>query len=100
MSGSRIRILSTKARTGVKTVLSATERREEILEILSDRRSETVAGLAVQSSVSERTIRRDLAMLSRFSPIFTVQGRGGGIFVVDGWYIGRRYLRASQDRQR
>lgn len=76
---------------------SANERRQLILEALSDRRFETVSNLAHEFGVSIRTIKYDLEILSCSAPIFTMQGNGGGIRVADGWYIGRRYLHKDQE---
>ena len=39
---------------------SALERRQEILEVLSDRRRDTVDNLAAEFGVSRSTIKRDL----------------------------------------
>lgn len=76
---------------------NALERRQAILEALSDRRSETVGNLALEFSVSERTIKRDIEVISCSAPVFTVQGNGGGIRVAEGYYFGRYYLRPDQE---
>ena len=76
---------------------SALERRQEILEALSDRRFETVQNLATEFGVSVRTIKYDLEYLACSAPIYTVQGNGGGVRVADGWYVGRRYLHNDQE---
>ena len=76
---------------------SALDRRQLILEALSDRRYETVQNLAEEFNVSIRTIKYDIEQLSCSAPIYTVQGNGGGIRVADGWYIGRRYLHDDQE---
>ena len=78
---------------------NTTERRQLILEALSDRRADTLDNLAVEFNVSKMTIRRDIEILSCSAPIFTTAGRyGGGIRVADGWYIGRRYLHDDQEQ--
>ena len=78
---------------------NTTERRQLILETLSDRRADTLDNLAVEFNVSKMTIRRDIEILSCSAPIFTTAGRyGGGIRVADGWYIGRRYLHDDQEQ--
>ena len=78
---------------------NTTERRQLILEALSDRRADTLDNLAVEFNVSKMTIRRDIEILSCSAPIFTTAGRyGGGIRVADGWYVGRRYLRDDQEQ--
>lgn len=77
---------------------SALDRRQMILEALSDRRQETVENLAAEFGVSKRTIRYDIEILGCSAPIYTVQGNGGGIRVADGWYVGRRYLHSDQEQ--
>ena len=57
---------------------SALDRRQMILEALSDRRQETVENLAAEFGVSKRTIRYDIEILGCSAPIYTVQGGGGG----------------------
>ena len=76
---------------------NTTERRQLILEYLSDVRRTTLGELAAQFNVSKRTIRYDLDILTCSAPIYTVQGNGGGIRVADGWYISRRYLHDDQE---
>lgn len=76
---------------------SALDRRQAILELLSDRRQSTLDNLAQEFGVSKMTIRRDIDILSCSAPIYTQQGNGGGICVADGYYIGRRYLRDDQE---
>ena len=76
---------------------SALERRQEILEVLSDRRRDTVDNLAAEFGVSRSTIKRDLEVIGCSAPIYTVKGGGGGVRVMDGWYVGRRYLRSDQE---
>lgn len=76
---------------------NATERRLEILEYVSDKRQLTYQEIADEFTISYRTVRRDVEILSCSYPIETVQGNGGGIRVADGWYIGRRYLHSDQE---
>ena len=76
---------------------NANERRQLILEALSERRQETVQNLAAEFGVSVRTIKYDIEILTSSAPIYTVQGNGGGIRVADGWYISRRYLHDDQE---
>ena len=65
--------------------MGASDRREAIMRILYRRGNETIANLANEFGVSERTIRRDIIELSINYPIFTVRGRYyGGIHIVDG----------------
>lgn len=76
---------------------SALDRRQAMLELLSDRRQETVANLMSEFGVSRCTVLRDIETLSCSAPIFTVQGNGGGVRVADGYYYGRRYLHSDQE---
>ncbi len=76
---------------------NTTERRQRVLEILSDRRFETVANLMEEFNISRCTVLRDIEILSCSVPIFTVQGNGGGIRVADEWYLSRRYLHDDQE---
>lgn len=62
------------------------ERRAAILDVLCVRRQDTVANLAEEFGVNEKTIRRDIEELACSYPIETVRGRyGGGVKVLD-WY--------------
>ena len=76
---------------------SALDRRQSLLNILVERRQETVANLVHEFGVSRRTILRDVEILSGSYPIYTVQGNGGGIRVADGYYADRRYLKSDQE---
>ena len=58
------------------------ERRRAIMEVLCARRHETRGNLAFEFGVSKRTIEYDVQSLSLEYPIYTTQGRGGGIHVV------------------
>lgn len=86
-------------RKGVRhmTGLRPNERRKAILEVLCKRRQETIDNLAHEFGVSRRTIRYDIEELSCAYPIESMKGRyGGGVRVADGYYIGRKYLKPSQ----
>ncbi len=76
--------------------MTAKERRQAIIEILCQRRKETRANLAAEFGVTMRTIEYDIVELSLQYPIYTKQGSDGGIFVVDGFDLGRKYLPKSQ----
>ena len=76
---------------------SAVERRQQLLETISDRRHETVDRLAAEFGVSRRTIERDITVLSCSYPIVTENWRGGGVRAMDGWYVSRRYLHDDQE---
>ena len=53
------------------------ERRAAILDALCIRRQDTIANLAEEFGVNEKTIRRDIEELSCSYPIETVRGRYG-----------------------
>lgn len=73
--------------------MGTAERRNAILKVLCRRRYETVGNLAAEFEVSERTIRRDIEILSYTEPIYTQSGRhAGGVYVVDGYHTDRMYM--------
>ena len=76
--------------------MTASERRNAILEILCMRRVEKINNLAFQFGVTEKTIRRDILTLSLEYPIYTIQGNGGGIYVDKNFRLGRVYLKNEQ----
>jgi predicted DNA-binding transcriptional regulator YafY len=62
------------------------ERLVTLLFLLQQRRRATAAELADALAVSERTVYRDIAALEAAGvPLWTEQGRAGGIRLVDGW---------------
>ena len=73
-------------------VRGTTERRQKLLELLCQRRSETINNLAFELQVCRNTIVNDLSVLACSYPIYTIQGKGGGIRVVEGFNIGTTYL--------
>ena len=75
---------------------NTTERRQSIFNILYKRRKETIDNLAFEFNVNERTIRRDLEILSVSFPIYTTQGNGGGVFILDDYKLGMKYLTDKQ----
>lgn len=71
--------------------MSPAERRQELLEVLCRRRHDTCENLAHEFDVSERTIRRDIAVLMCSYPVETVfGGHGGGVRIKDGFYTNHR----------
>lgn len=77
--------------------MGATERRNAMMQVLGRRRYDKVANLALEFGVSERTIRRDIEILSLTEPIRTEAGRyGGGVYVLDSYYRSKKYLNATQ----
>lgn len=77
--------------------MDAVERRQQILELLCQRRKDTMQNLAAELGVSERTIRRDVEILTRSYPLETVCGRyGGGVRVADWYYLDRQRMSPKQ----
>lgn len=66
--------------------MGAAERRSALMKVLYIRRHDKIANLATEFGVSERTIRRDIEVLSLSEPIYTQCGRyGGGVYVMKGY---------------
>ena len=77
--------------------MDAVERRQQILELLCQRRKDTMQNLAAELGVSERTIRRDVESLTRSYPLETVCGRyGGGVRVADWYHLDRQRMSPKQ----
>ena len=74
--------------------MSPNERRQQLIEVLCQRRQDTMANLAEEFGVNERTIRRDIEVLTLSYPLDTVSGRyGGGVKVADWYHLNRKTLR-------
>ena len=72
------------------------DRQQQIINLLCQRRSDTVQNLAAELGVCERTIRRDIEELTLTYPLETVRGRyGGGVKMAD-WYFQDRPKAISQ----
>ena len=77
--------------------MDAVERRQQILELLCQRRKDTMQNLAAELGVSERTIRRDVEILTRSYSLETVCGRyGGGVRVADWYHLDRQRMSPKQ----
>lgn len=76
--------------------MTASERRQAILEVLSLRRHETRENLANEFGVSKRTIEYDVLNLMLTYPVYTVQGNGGGIYVTDDFRLNRPKMNENQ----
>lgn len=72
----------------------------EIVYLLLDKREMTAKELAAHFEVSSRTILRDIETLSMAGiPIYTAQGKGGGIRLMDSFVLSKSVLtdREQQD---
>lgn len=76
--------------------LSANERRMQILEVLCERKFETIDNLMFEFSASRATIKRDIQELILSYPVYTIQGHGGGVRIDDGYRLGMKYLSEKQ----
>lgn len=77
--------------------MGITERRHEIMKALYRRKHDIVSNLAFEFGVSEKTIRRDIHVLSLTNPIYTQPGRyGGGVFVIEGCSISKIHLSSRE----
>lgn len=76
--------------------MTASERRQAILEVLCMRRHETRENLATEFGVSKRTIEYDVLQLSLEYPVYTTQGNGGGIHVMDDYRLDRPRMNEKQ----
>ncbi len=77
--------------------METSERRMAMLKLLCRRRHEKIANLAQEFGVSERTVRRDIEVLSLSEPIYTQAGRyGGGVYVMDDYFMDRMYFKDSE----
>jgi len=72
----------------------------EIVYLLMNKRRATADELAARFEVSKRTILRDVDTLSAAGiPIYTAQGRGGGIFIQDGYLLDKTFISEEERRQ-
>lgn len=77
--------------------MGANERRRAILELLCQRKQDTMKNLANEFHVSLRTICYDIDELARNYPIVTTRGKyKGGIKIADGYRLDRKYLNPEQ----
>ena len=72
----------------------------EILYLLVEKRAVTAGELAQRLEVSERTIYRDIEALSAAGiPVFTQQGQGGGIRLMDQFVLDKALLSQAQQNE-
>ena len=81
----------------VGPIVGANERRRAILEVLCQRKQDTMKNLANEFHVSLRTICYDIDELARNYPIVTTRGKyKGGVKIADGYRLDRKYLNPKQ----
>ena len=74
--------------------MTVEERRQKIIRILYRRGHETISNLAQELGVSERTVLRDIYMLSEKEPIYTQTGRySGGVYIMPEYYPSAFYFK-------
>lgn len=78
--------------------MKAIDRRKAIIDVLCERKQEQVNNLAFEFDVTRLTILRDIQELSLSYPIYTVQGKGGGVFIDDTYRLRSRKLSTEQVR--
>ena len=72
----------------------------EIVYLLLEKKCITAQELAVRFEVSGRTVLRDIDVLAAAGiPIYTRQGRGGGICIADGFVLNRTALTGEEQNQ-
>lgn len=76
--------------------MTAIERKKTMIEMLCEKRMMRIQVLADIFGVSIRTIKRDVQELSLTYPIYTQTGTYGGVYVDDGYYLGKQYLSEEQ----
>lgn len=72
----------------------------EIIYLLLDKKSMTAQELADHFEVSKRTILRDIDTLALAKiPIYTSQGRGGGVSLMEGFVLNKTTLTENEQNQ-
>lgn len=72
----------------------------QIVYLLLDRKAMTAKELAAHFEVSVRTILRDIDTLSSANiPVYTIQGKGGGISILDGYVLNKAALNEEEQKQ-
>jgi len=72
----------------------------EIVHILLNQKRATAPKLAAHFEVSKRTILRDIdALATAGIPIYTTQGKGGGIFIHDNFVLDKALVSEDEQKQ-
>ena len=78
--------------------LSVTERRMRILEYIMIKKWTTRYELSREFCVSVYTIGRVIIDLSRIAPIYTMQGKGGGVCILPNYKNHRIFLNEKEEK--
>lgn len=76
--------------------MNPTERRSAIFTAICWRRFDSFVNLAREFQVSERTIQRDVILLTLSYPLETVRGRRGGVKLADWFHPADTWLNFEQ----
>lgn len=77
--------------------MNMAERRAALIKIICRRGHETIPNLAREFGTSERTILRDIEVLSLTEPIYTKTGRYlGGVYIMNGYSPYKLYLKDNE----
>ena len=72
----------------------------EIVYLLMNKKQMTASELAAHFEVSKRTILRDIDTLTTAGiPIYTTQGKGGGIFIQDKFLLNKTFISEDEQKQ-
>jgi len=72
----------------------------EIVYLLMNKKQITASDLALHFEVSKRTILRDIdALTTAGIPIYTMQGKGGGISIHDNFLLNKTYISEDEQKQ-
>jgi len=72
----------------------------EIVYLLMNKKQITANELASHFEVSKRTILRDIDTLGAAGiPIYTMQGKGGGIFIQDNFVLNKTFVSEDEQKQ-
>ena len=77
--------------------LCVSERRTRILNFLALRKEITISELKEEFRVSRNTIVRDIEFISCIAPIYTKQGKGGGIYILPEFRSYKNYLTDTEE---
>ena len=72
----------------------------EIVYLLMNKKQITANELAAHFEVSKRTVLRDIDTLAAAGiPIYTIQGKGGGIFIQDKFILNKTFISEDEQKQ-